>query len=326
MGIMGKKVTRRVALGTAFGGLAAAPFVLRAMRRRYHAILPANRFASEWEQYVKMLDVPIADCDGPSRFTLDFRPPVGARFNAMWLEGTYFGRTELAEYPQAPVGYDFSQGYVAVQEPFEGTVASLLLHLDRRVEVSCLRREEKPGAECVVVPGEGATLEFFQAGRASPKRLPVEEVCPPCHTLGCATTFDYPKGDPLGIGAKWTIPESSVYCTDLPCEAVGFARVGGFTTVKIVAERHLHGQDLQACIVRTMRSAPLPKGRGAGDLDAAIKTAVKRATEQDMTLTIRVVRYIDIKTGIAARLQFLMKTRRGNREAPTDSMVISQLV
>ena len=29
MGIMGKKVTRRVALGTAFGGLAAAPFVLR---------------------------------------------------------------------------------------------------------------------------------------------------------------------------------------------------------------------------------------------------------------------------------------------------------
>ena len=116
----------------------------------------------------------------------------------------------------------------------------------------------------------------FQAGVLVRRDCRWKKFAHPATPLDARRPSTTRKGILLVSVPNGRFQESPVYCTDLPCEAVGFARVGGFTTVKIVAERHLHGQDLQACIVRTMRSAPLPKGRGAGDLDAAIKTAVER--------------------------------------------------
>jgi hypothetical protein len=46
MGIMSNKVTRRVALGSLAGGLAAAPLVIHALKSKYHVDMPDGASAS----------------------------------------------------------------------------------------------------------------------------------------------------------------------------------------------------------------------------------------------------------------------------------------
>ena len=67
-----KKVTRRAAMATAAGGLAASPFVLRALRARYNVKIPESKFTEEWNICFKVFDVPIEATTGPDEFTLSY--------------------------------------------------------------------------------------------------------------------------------------------------------------------------------------------------------------------------------------------------------------
>jgi hypothetical protein len=171
------KVTRRVAIGTAIGGIGgivAAPFVIRALKGRYDVEPPEDTYVTDWQKCVNMLDVPIKNIDGPSTFALDCRPKVGAAFDVISVSATYPRDAQELEYPQLPFQYTFVKGRVTVQPPIGNAKPSLLVRTENRARATRGGREELPGAECTVVPTNGG-VEFFESGRSNPKRLPPEK-------------------------------------------------------------------------------------------------------------------------------------------------------
>ena len=87
MGIMSKKVTRRVALGSVAGGLAGTALVIRALKGRYDVKLIERKmehkdpdYDKDWEKYTAMVSVPIKQLDDPSNAIIDYRLKQGAQY------------------------------------------------------------------------------------------------------------------------------------------------------------------------------------------------------------------------------------------------------
>lgn len=137
MGIMSNKVTRRVALGSITAGLGGAVAVLYALKGRYQTELPSGQhggkyredpnYASDWEKYVKMLDVPIKKIEGPTKCVLSYRPQVGSTFRVISLTASYEENIYPVKYPAPPFWYTVTDGKVAVVPPIEDAKPALLV-------------------------------------------------------------------------------------------------------------------------------------------------------------------------------------------------------
>ena len=163
MSIMSNKVTRRVALGTLVGGLAGAAIVIRALNRRPSMQMPKAtdgvnkeqlaRFVAEWERCLKMVDVPIRKIDGPSTFTLDFRPKVGMHFRAVCLTAEYGEYTYPAQYPQPPFWFTVGDGQISSVSPIVANRPALLIDPKPRITNSRFSPEKWPADKYIFVPG-----------------------------------------------------------------------------------------------------------------------------------------------------------------------------
>jgi hypothetical protein len=271
----------------------------------------ASAYEKEWEERVKLLDVPIKKIEGPPAFTLDFAPPRGMQFRVVSLSANYYRvdpRIERAEYPQPPISYTFNDGRVTVVAPVKDNRPALLVRAQKRVFDVVRRRdgvrirEEKPGGECVLVPRADG-FDYFELDHGVAKKVLAGKINIAARVCaGFASRPEYiPQDKPLTAGMRWRIPEK-LRGVELPCEIAGFADVGGRETVKIVAEKHLNNQEYQHFGVwelqREKEDDVAPKGF---DYEARTKERLKLAIEKKTTMALRFVYYIDRQTGITVR-------------------------
>jgi hypothetical protein len=333
MGIMSNKVTRRVALGSIAGGLAGTAAVLHVLKGRYNASLPVGEYATGWENHVKMFDIPTTEIEGPATFTLNYRPQVGTKYRAQSLKVAYGRYTYPAVYPQPPLVYSITDGWVSVLPPIVDDLPALSIKTPNQLTQSRRHHKVKPGGEYVTVPrlmdGFVDGLEYFRISQDVPSRLTLGKVSESCADIGAGLTFDYPRGKPLARGTKWTVPDTSEYCVELPCEVVGFVDIAGRKTAKIFAERHLNNQEYYHYLARVMSIEKIiVKERGAGyDVDAFIPEKLKQVKDEECTLTLQFVSYIDLETGLAVRKERKELVQRPkNTSLNQTDMLIGQLL
>jgi len=316
------KVTRRVAIGTIIGGVVAAPFVIYAWKVSRTVKPPRGKFQKEWADMVKTLDVPIKEIDGPSTFTLDFRPQVGMKFRAISLDAIYEEDSYLAEYPQLPEFYIISNGQVKAISPIVGNKPALLVTAEKQTVRARNYFKEEPGGECVVVPKkDNDGVDYYEAGHGAPKKIPIEKVNRACMNLGSSLAFNYPIGKTLAKGMKWTIPRTANNSQELPCEIVGFAEVAGRETAKMMVERHLNNQEIQDRINGYIQQEKEEKQR------TSWKTYLERIIKEERTEIIYITSYVDLKTGLNVRYEWKYMTHIP-KEPKKDStyIIISQVL
>ncbi|HEY4761155.1 MAG TPA: hypothetical protein VIH42_11295, partial [Thermoguttaceae bacterium] len=318
------------AIGTIIGGVATAPFVIYAWKASRTVKPPRGKFEKEWASIVKMLDVPIKEIDGPSTFTLDYHPKIGDKFRVISLYAGYDENSYPAEYPELPEHYYISNGQLTQISPIINDRPALLISVEKQTVRARNYHDEHPGGEYVIIPRkDNDELEFFEVGQGVYKKISRAKVNIPCILLAMGLTFQYPKGKPLERGMKWTIPETSHYNVELPCEIVGFAQVVGRETVKIKAERHLNNQEVQHFITYQMQQVKkIEKERGSNyDADAAMKREVKEAIEEEETRAWKVTCYVDLESGITVRQEFNIMTHSPKvPKKDTTSLFITQVL
>jgi hypothetical protein len=263
-----------------------------------------NAYEKEWQKRVKMFDVPIKKIEGPATFTLDFAPHVGTKFRLISLSAHYTGHR--AEYPQPPSMYFFTEGRVTVIAPVEDHRPTMLIRAEKHVIESPRRHVEEPCGECVLAPRPDSIEywnDYFELGHGAPKKVlagKVNAAARACSVFAMRPRY-IPQEKALAMGMKWLLPEKA-HGAELPCQIVGFVEVAGKQTVEIVAEKHLNNQEYQRWATWELRQEKegdiAPKGY---DYDAKTKLRVKGIIEDEMTLAIRHVYYIDRKTGITVR-------------------------
>ena len=279
--------------------------------------MPNGKYVTEWENYVKLFDVPLKEVDGPSSFTLRYGLPSGMKSRVILLDASYYGDDSGSRtYPAPPSCYTFTNGQVAAVSPIVDDRPALLISADAQVVRGRSYGEKELGGKCILVPDNG-DLDFFDNADGAPQRLPLARVSPACVGLGTGITFSYPKDEPLAKGMKWTVPETSRFNFDLPCEIAGFAEVAGRETVKILAERTLSNQDVQRLIARRMRGAK----------NEARESRVKEAIAENTTMAYHFTLYADLKTGVVMRQEVsLTVTRLGRASDLVAEHAISQVL
>jgi hypothetical protein len=304
MGIMQNKVSRRMALGAIAGGLVGAAVVVRAMKSR-RPTLPdgGGKYVADWERNLKLVDVPIKDIDGPSTFVLDYRPQVGARFQATCLGASY----ENENYPKPPSFHSMAKGQLTVSSPAKGDRSAFLIVGQDDEVFNAMGNDKKSVGKCLVVPtiveGLFDGFSYFGVDDTSKELLPAK-VNASCRTLADTVMFNYPPGQTLAKGTKWTVPESLSHSVELPCEVVGFAMISGRKTVKILAEQHLDNEQYQRYVVRSWQD--VTKLGFAPPSDSEIQKDLRRAVDRKLSLNIRVAYFLDLSSGICVHNEAVM--------------------
>jgi len=299
-------VTRRVAIGTIIGGIAAVPFVYYFLKGRYAAKPPSPKFQKAWANIVKMCDIPIKEISGPSTFTVDYRPRVGAKYRMISNLAFNYERIYPNEYPQPPNAYVFTDGQITAISPIVSGRAALLIKAEKQL----MRRRDgtnmEPCGECVAVPRkDNSGLDYYESGHGASKNIPSEKVNWACRTLGSHLAFNYPNGKALAKGTKWSIPRSleleiptfSDYPVELPCEIVGFAKIEGWETMKITIEKHCNNKEIQEMLNWRMQQTKVEEER------KWVKEYLQRVIEEERTDEFNITAYVDLKTGLNVRYE-----------------------
>ena len=157
---MGKKITRRVVLGTAIGAIAAAPFIVRGLRSRdaliqqgYSHLLSETRiqFFDDWKDVCKLLSVEQTPIAHPATLTLkyDFTKPRVLKFCS--LETTFIGDFDSPETcgPENLMCYNLMEGTINVEGGEHGKLdVNVLKNVRKHVEID-FEASRKNGAEIV---------------------------------------------------------------------------------------------------------------------------------------------------------------------------------
>jgi len=303
---MDKKMTRRVALGTIIGGVAAAPFVYYALKSRYEVKPLRPKFQKAWANVIKMFDVPIKEHSGPATFTLNYKPHIGAKFRVISLYTFYNERSYPAEYPQAPQIYTFTNGQVTVISPIVKDMPALLIRADNQTRNGRDYHSVELGGECVVEPRKDSDeIDYFEAGHGTPQKIPTEKVNFACMDLASGLMSYYPKGKALTKGMKWSVPKTSDYpFEDQPYEIVGFTNVAGIETIKIVYEGQWSNPEIQDRLNWRIKQAKEENDR------TRLKQFLKSIIEDEQTRVSHSAAYIDLKTGLNVRQEWRMTVHK----------------
>lgn len=305
-----KKVTRRSVIGTAVGGIAAAPFIIHALRGRYQADVPLGEYGTEWAKQVKMTDVPIREADGPSPFTLDCTPQVGEAFRVVSLSASYDEHTYPAKYPQTPYWYTVTNGHVAAVSPIVDAKPALAIDAGPHVTRSQMHSAEEPGGKCILVPSHDGN-DYFVMRHEKPEPVKESGLGFARATIAKSLTFNYPRGESLAIGQSWTIPESGGFGFAVPCVVDRFSQVAGRETAKVMASRELSNEEVRQAVVNQTDELTqvMSETRGPGfDATSAVKSYLDQIVEDERTQALRITAYLDLKTGIAVRQEHAMTT------------------
>lgn len=298
MDILRNKVTRRVALGSIAGGLAGTALVLRALKGRYNTdVTNEGKPLMEWGKYVKLLDVPIKQIDGPAKFMLDYKLQVGMKYRIIHLVPSYAECPTVAKYPEQPSLFIATNGSVVVGPPIVDDRPALQIIADKRKSYLHGAFHEFPGGECIAVPN--GAIEYFRSRHGLPKRLRIDEVGMACKLLASSIILNYPKGKMLRVGTDWTIPESDSCSIDLPCKIVGFADVAGIETAKVIGERSLNSDEYRKSIIRAVEL--LEKQRVGDNIVKTMKSRVEQIANEERAIEHHIACYVDLKTGLVVR-------------------------
>lgn len=312
MGIMSNKVSRRVALSSIAGGLASTAAVLSVLKGRYKTNMPQRASGTDpnynkgWNKYLKMVNVPIIELDDLSTATLDLRPQVGQKQRVVSLRSTYWKRSSPAVYPQPPIWYEVCEGQVAAVPPIQDTTTAISISVKKAFEWKRAyghddRYRDKPIDECVIVPSSDG-IDYFEVNNGVYKRLPASKMNTNCVLIGRAIVFNYPHNTPITKGTKWVLPGASFYGVDLPCEVVGFARVAGKRTAKIVGEKHLDNQEIERCCRHGCAAYTVRIESQPSPLSLAAKQKIEKdAFSGQQNKVLQIISYVDVETGVTLR-------------------------
>jgi hypothetical protein len=321
MGMMSRKVTRRVMIGSAVVGLGGAPLVFHILKGRYQPEPLTDAYDKEWHSDLATTQVSIKKTEGPSVVVVNHKQTVGREYRAVSLSASYDANSHPAVYPQPPHFYILTNGRLVTISPILDDARSLSLRADNRIHKSRSLRRETRGAECVLVLGNDGVQFFEKDESGSPQRLPGLKVNLPCAELGTWLAFDFPKQQTLRVGMEWTAPETSPDSPGWPCTIVGYAEVAGRPTVEILTKRPLNTQQVVQYIKRNgeeLKKSMAGQDRVA-DVDKATQHAMDRAIKEGESQTHQVTRYIDLQTGITLRQEYkstihVLQTPSSNKE------------
>ena len=165
------------------------------------------------------------------------------------------------------------------------------------------RRSETTGGQCLFVSTNG-DMDFFEIDQGTPKKISPVQLADACVKFASAFKFYYHSATSYSKGMKWIIPETSRYCMTLPCEIIGFAKVAGTDTVKVLAERHLDNRELQHYIAyekQQVKEMEIQQHRSGDAVDKVMKDLLRRTIEEARTKSIQIITYVDLQTGITVR-------------------------
>lgn len=329
MGVRSSKVTRRIAIGSIAGGIAATPFVLRALKGRYPTSAPSSQeYEKEWEEMVRMLSVPIQETPDRTSCVLKIKAYEGMSFRVLHVFADYEESSRASTYPQSPDFYITSDGTLTSVSPVVAHAPALLLSANRNAtHCRIAPTTDEPAAEYILVPNDGY-YDFYQPGASRPTILPLGKIDLTCLLIADSISRFLPKGEELVLGTKWVVPETSSYCVELPFEIAGFAKLAGRESVKIVAERHLDNQEVQhyvACSLQREQRIEKEAGRRF-DADEKLKSRVRAVIDRNKTMTFSVSRYVDVETGLVVRQELTIGSRFSKPDATQTCAVITQLL
>lgn len=338
---MNKKVTRRAAIGLGIGGVTAAPFIIRALTRKYSADisgkgweevpLPPDAvvgknpdYGTIWKRDLRLVNTPTKKIGGPSTFQLNYKPEVGATYRLVFLNAAYSKQGgPSAKFPGAPTYYIFVEGLITPVPPIVDDKPALSITQAKIVARSLMiSGAEESGGNCVVVKQDGS-FDYYQLEQGSPHKVPRAQVSPACSVLGSQLAFDYPRGKPLSIGAIWPLSTAALETgleasdkIDLNCRVLGFAEVAGRRTVILQAEEHLTSQAYAAVVAAAGGSGPREEivrssvAEGPDQTTAEVERLVRGKGEspyadqvlrQGISKEIHLVNYVDLTTGMLVR-------------------------
>jgi hypothetical protein len=317
---MDKKVTRRAAIGSIIGGMVAAPVAYYFLKGRDTA-KPQGKFEREWADIVKIFDLPIKEIDGPTSFTLDYKPQVGTKYRVISLLAGYGGNAHLAEYPQLPEIYFITTGQITGMSQTIENRQPILVNAEKHKTRRKDYFKEEPGAICMVVPRKDSNgMDYFEVAQGAPKKIPFKKVNSACMDLASGLAIDYPKRKELVKGMKWKIPRTSDSYYEYPCEIIGFAEVAGKETVKITIEKNLSNQDMLEWISWGIQQEKEEKERESW------KEYQKIVVKEEQTRAIQIISYVDMKMGLNVRYEWKSTTRAAKEpEKDTNTIRITQM-
>jgi hypothetical protein len=327
MGIMNNKITRRVALGSVAGGLAAGALVIRALKGPFKLErLPPSKYEQDWDADLKTTQVPVTRADDRSSVAVQHGLQVGQVFAVVSLSASYDAQSGPAQYPQAPHFYTITSGRLTAISPVVDDARSWSITAEDRLHKSRAFRKKIAGGQCLVaLENDGA--HFFEVGQALPRRIPDREVNPACAELGTWLDFELPRKAALSVGTKWVGQEPTTDSVPWQFSIVGFVEIAGRRAVEVLAQREFNGQDIAESVKRKARLLKESMAIKNVDLDEAVRLAVEKALKNGETQTHHLTRYIDLQTGVTLRREF--KSTTHSFRAPSlnrETIAIDQLL
>jgi hypothetical protein len=296
MGFEDYKMTRRIALGTIAGGLAATSVVVHVLRRSRTKLEGA--FDKEWKDYFEDTQVTIRDITGPEAFSIAFAPPVGGSYRFTYLYASYEGARGDWATEDVPSSFGVRQGKFSILGTGEGAYDASG-HTDvNRFLGKTVSRELPTGDWLLHLKNKERWLPLGikQAGSSGKAAL-----------VPATLALPIPDGVEYRIGSSWTSPASFLDVgsdAEITSRIVGFANVAGIETVKVqVASAAGKGQAAQGS-VQEMKDALIKLGHSEAE---AARVAVELAKTMGQiasegAMTVDGLAYVDLRSGITVRV------------------------
>ena len=309
MGIMSNKVSRRVALGSIAGGLAGTAAVLSVLRARYSDDAPGEgTYETDWEKYVRLLDVPIKETAAPASCTLEVRPTEEEKFRVVRISAWYPESTPEKLVSQPPVTFSAVDGSLTFVPPVIDDKLSVAVHVND--SFSANRRDPgrtddvgKDRLRACIIAFLNGHLGFYDVNGGISEELPRKKVSSGCIDLAEAVVCDYPKGVALKKGTQWKARQTVGGQKEASFEVTGYATVGRKKTVVAESLRRLDARAVQQKLIRALQEEIKSRKRNGDPPLSAAKIAEVMDETKTMvaTETARLVIYIGIESGLVLR-------------------------
>ncbi len=212
---MDRKITRRIALGTILGGLAAGPFVIRALRQNGEPILETElpqaapipfpstvreRYFNEWKSLCDQMavhPVPIPDAPKTIQLKLDLSQPQKMRFQdvSMTIRGAVSSLEECS--PENLLRYTYTEGTIDIP----GSPKNILTLCAEKREERYILIDKEASEKLGVTFEEKKTKEGIKTRVTSPH-----------------TPDSYNRDHPAGIVEKIVVTPMDVGCVSFKPE------------------------------------------------------------------------------------------------------------
>ncbi|GHT09740.1 hypothetical protein FACS1894170_00820 [Planctomycetales bacterium] len=283
--IMDKRITRRVVLGTVIGGLVAAPFIMRSLKKQHK--LPESEFAKEWRRALKESSLPVKDILHPNPFSTRFHLDEGRKLTFHNLS-VNFCEGDIVE---SPSGETLPQWFSENESDFLVTKCSQnKVELDVTVDKSLVFRLDKGANDksverfSLVIDGGAVSSVAINGGEST--RMPVFDLPGSCTAVISALYNQCPERESCKLGDSWQTPAiANGYEYPLTCSVVNFVEVNGRDAFELAV---LHKQDV---FVKSPLLEMLP--------DSSKFDAVRKQFQPlEFRYFHKEKRYVDIETGL----------------------------